>query len=267
MNNQSFCSPRKNTNTDYTCLDNSALLRIIAGYNRKYNDKIELNGNETNAELWQLLKSRMYKCGDDEICWIKSTINDDQLIDKYFKPLKPNGKNKWLNTFDINKVLHQYENEYDNFYFMGAVPIDFDEYFEEFKNFNICSEKYTKFGFVFNTDKSHQSGSHWISVFLDFSLDQTAPYIGFFDSVGRKVPNEIKILMDRIANQLKQCKNIELDKFCNYIQHQRGNNECGVYSIYFIHQCLQDIPYEDVIGNIKTDDEMNEYRDFYFRPK
>ena len=33
---------------------------------------------------------------------------------------------KWLNTYDIQRVLRQYEKSRPNFLFIGAVPIDFD---------------------------------------------------------------------------------------------------------------------------------------------
>ena len=34
--------------------------------------------------------------------------------------------NEWLNTYDIQRVLRQYEKGRPNFLFIGAVPIDFD---------------------------------------------------------------------------------------------------------------------------------------------
>ena len=42
-------------------------------------------------------------------------------------PLKwKENKNEWLNTLDIEAVMKQYEKKYNNFIFIGPVPIDFD---------------------------------------------------------------------------------------------------------------------------------------------
>ena len=46
-----------------------------------------------------------------------------------------------------------------------------------------------------------------------------------------------------------------------------GNNECGVYCLYFISNMLKNKSYFDIIENIKRDKDMHEFRKVYFRPK
>ena len=51
-------------------------------------------------------------------------------LDKDLKPVYPSSwnsnKNEWLSTSNIEKVCNQFEDKYNDFMFLGAVPIDFD---------------------------------------------------------------------------------------------------------------------------------------------
>jgi hypothetical protein len=70
-----------------------------------------------------------------------------------------------------------------------------------------------------------------VSLFIDVK-DRT---IFFFDSAGDPIPKEIKALVDRIQ---KQAREINGSKYAfhqnNPKEHQMGNTECGVYSLFFI---------------------------------
>ena len=45
---------------------------------------------------------------------------------------------------------------------------------------------------------------------------------------------------------------------------KKKNTECGIYSIHFITSMLEGNNFEDYINEIKRDDYMNKYRDFYY---
>ena len=85
----------------------------------------------------------------------------------------------------------------DEFYFYGAVPIDFHKCsVSDLCSFNMkkhLKKGKTKIGIVFNTDPSNKDGKHWISMYIDLighNLDSN-PGIYYFDSFGRKPPEEI----------------------------------------------------------------------------
>jgi hypothetical protein len=115
--------------------------------------------------------------------------------------------NTWLSTIDILKVMKQYEQKYQDFLFIGPVPIDFDYKItfgmcisNELCNFNL--EKFINFGkkrlgIVFNLDPHYMSGSHWVALFFDSNTGG----IYFFDSYGIKPKKEILNFMEKIKKQ------------------------------------------------------------------
>ena len=86
--------------------------------------------------------------------------------------------------------------------------------------------------------------------------------IEYFDSTGSP-PNK------RIAKTLKM---IMAERPCsvmkvNDFEHQKGDTECGVYSMYFILQRLQNVSFEELRATRITDKSMNDYREELFRPR
>jgi hypothetical protein len=99
--------------------------------------------------------------------------------------------------------------------------------------------KKTKIGIVFNLDRYYQSGSHWVSMFIDI----TNRFIFFFDSADNSIPPEIwtenpedNSLVNRIIRQGKELSPpIDFTFYNNRgVEHQTGNTECGMYSLFFI---------------------------------
>jgi hypothetical protein len=267
-----FCAPGIKKHIAGSCFDRPALIRIINNYNRKYPAKpIQNIESKTEYELWTMIRDNLAnQCGDDEICWVNQDfLKSDDKVQKYYKPIKPQGQTQWLSTSDINDVLKQYENLYSDFAFMGTVPIDFDAIIEEYTKIDFCAlyngkglklshenayvgRKVRRFGFVFNLDPHDKSGSHWVSMFLD--LTAVIPYIGYFDSYGScPPPKQIIALMDRLKTQAHQCLGIELVKYCNTMRHQYKNTECGVYSLYFVEHCLDGKSFEQITENMIVD--------------
>ena len=183
-----------------------------------------------------------------------------------------NNMNEWLSTLDIENVMKQYKHKYKNFHFIGPVPIDFDTELDpgycvvnelcKIRLNHLLKNGYTKLGIIFNLDKHNEKGSHWVSLFADFDINN----IYYFDSYGITPPNEITNLMNKLKEQGKKIKrNIKLHK--NNIRHQFKGSECGIYSIHFIIKLLESNKYEDIVKNIINDDEMQENRNNYYIKK
>lgn len=274
------CSPSAKPNkygSNTSCFTRDALIRIVDAINSRYpNRQISYTKLSPDKYLWDSINSSMYDvCKDNEKCWLDQNIinNNTTLksyLEHYYKPPKPKGKYAWLSTTDINNVLKQFEDKFKNFKFMGAVPIDFDEFFIEYQKIDICSLKskgINKIGCVFNLDKHNERGSHWVSMFINIDTSNNSdPFIGYFDSVGVcPPPQEIQNLMYKLAKQINDCLHIRIKLKCNSLQHQKSSSECGVYSLYFIYKCLQNESFEGITTNKISDEKINTMRDFFFR--
>lgn len=266
-----FCAPGNTGGGGGSCFDREGLLRIIKNYNKRYpNNKIIFKKNITDHALWKLIRDGLANiCQDREYCWLdQDFLQDDYILQNYYKPPIPSKPKQWLSTSDIDSVLKQYEKQFPRFMFMGTVPIDFDEVITEYKNIDICSlynnKQITQYGFVFNLDPHDRRGSHWVSMFLN--LTQPEYFIGFFDSYGSPPPKQIVKLIQRLRDQVHNCLGVNLKYKCNTIQHQHQSTECGVYSLYFIYRCLQGHSFELITENIILDNDINKFRQFFFRP-
>lgn len=242
------CAPNVKNKTIHSksCYSPNMIENLKSLYNKRYSNKIIAIKPK---QIWNELKKRMKNC-DSESCWLKELAepNVSARIEKQvFAPRKPSSwlknPNEWLTNFDIKHVLHQYENFNQNFEFIGPSFIDFNEkengtcVDEEVCKFDLSEKmknKIHKIGIVFNLDKHYMSGSHWVSLFIDVN-DR---FIFYFDSAGDKTPKEIKALVDNIQNQGEKL-GLKLDFHENHpFEHQYGNTECGMYSLYFIISLL-----------------------------
>lgn len=256
------CSPSINKNkkinkkiiSEDSCFTPEILMKILAKYNEKNSDQPILEKNP--KEIWLALKNRL-SCKKEE-CWLNQL--DDESMKMHIKknifaPTHPPDWNRnpdeWLSNFDIADVAKQYEVSHPEFIMIGPTTIDFDArplemdgkcVLEDLCNFSLerfISKKKSKIGIVFNLDKHDQSGSHWVSMYIDIKNK----FIFFFDSADTGIPNEIwtdsesdKPLVNRIIKQGLEMKQPINFTFYNNngITHQRGNTECGMYSLFFI---------------------------------
>jgi hypothetical protein len=242
------CNPKakKHAIIKGSCLTDDALQKLKDSYNKEHPTS-KITSTDAQA-IWSDLKSRMSSCSKED-CWLDviKDPNQRQKLDKeLFSPDMPkewkSKPNTWLSNFDIIAVLKQYEESHSNFKVIGPTPIDFDTrppdkngkcVWQELCTFSLkryLDQKKTKIGVVFNLDKHDQGGSHWVSLFLD--LDHK--FLFFLDSAGEKMPKEVKTLVERIVEQGKQ-NGIDITVYENHpTEHQMGNTECGVYSLFFI---------------------------------
>ena len=242
------CNPTVEGKTvdESSCFTKEVLLQIRKAFNKHHKEN-PIKSVEPKV-LWGELKSRMANC-DKEDCWLQQ-IDDAKLrqhIDEMiFAPDHPpewmSNPNEWLSNHDIIRVLSQYEEKYPEFKIIGPTPIDFDTrvpeengkcVWEELCRFSVKNELdkgIEKIGVVFNLDKHDESGSHWVSLYIDM-VDCVVFY---FDSVGNPIPSEIRALVDRIILQGPSCGK-EFEFYENTkVEHQTGGTECGVYSLFFI---------------------------------
>jgi len=292
---QPICSPAANKSTvkkGSTCFSPEILLKIKQEYN-KDNPSEKIQTNEVR-EIWQKLHDNLTttKCkGKTESCWL-DLIDDENMRktikEHIFAPEQPKewktNPDEWLSNFDIFNVAHQYEDFEKDFVAISPSSIDFDskrtgtnvcvsEDLCKFSLKNWMKKGKKRFGIVFNLDKHTGPGSHWVTLFVDTKHS----FMFYFDSAGDGIPEEVKKLMDRIEKQGGEM-NITFKIYNNKgHDHQKGNTECGMYSLFFIITMLTGkIPSApehlmsideriDLFLKKKIDDKVVfDYRDLYF---
>ena len=271
------CSP-KNKNTNYTCYSDSDLYKLKDMWNARHPDRPIKTKN--TKQIWILLKEYYATICNKESCWVrqmtKNSKQEQELLDA-FAPESPKewekNPNEWLSSIDILQVMNQYEKKYKCFDFLGPSPIDYDTHklygkcvWEELCHFNLAKhlqKKHNKIGVIFNLDPHYKGGSHWVSLFINIK-NKT---IFFFDSTGEQIPPQIKKFVNTVIEQGKQLPtpiNFKFDQ--NYpVEHQYGNTECGIYSIFFIIHMLEDkITGHYLKTNILKDEYIENFRKVYY---
>lgn len=282
MYKEKHCSPGEN-DVEGSCLDDDILLKIAKAINKlsKSNNKLEIiNLSRSNEDIHGDICKEITKISDcsSEACWqkIKSLMkelgSDKEEFINSFKPQMPKSwikdYNEWVSTTEIEDCINQYLDTDNNFYFYGAVPIDF----KKCSVSNLCSinlknhldKNETKIGIVFNTDPSTKEGEHWISLYIDLGKhNNDFPGIYYFDSYGTKPPKEIKQLIKKVQNQGKKL-NCEPYYFYNDHQYQKKDAQCGIYSIDFIIKMLKGLSFEKYLNSKINDKKMINLRNEYF---
>lgn len=241
------CSPAvEKISVKHSCYTPKILTMIRDAYNKDHPSEDEKIHESDPTKIWRALNNRLVQCKKED-CWLNQ-IKDEQLkkrIDRYiFAPDKPyewkNNPNEWLSNFDIMNVLEQYEMTHKHFEFIGPTPIDFDKVIQSRCVYNdLCKFSLleqlkrgkTMIGVIFNLSPHTSGGSHWVSMFIDAK----SRVIFYFDSAGDKIPKEIETLVDRVQNELESANKTKYRFYQNWPkEHQMGNTECGVYSLFFI---------------------------------
>ena len=268
-----------------TCFNRNQLLKIIQEYNKKYtNNKIVGYSNASKQQLWNLINDKLNNQCSVEWCWLDqdfiSRSPEKHTLENQFKPRGPSGPHDWLSTTNISNAMRMYEKLYrGSFKFFGPVPIDFDALFTEIKNINVIkmyNNGVRKIGFIFNLDPSHKSGSHWVAMYVDLVQDmKNGGGVYYFDSYSTSMgcpPKQIMVLKNRIMESMRELHSLlgirrQPVYAYNKIRFQYGNSECGVYSMYFILQMARGRTFDDVTKSILLDEEIQKFRNVYFRPK
>jgi hypothetical protein len=271
------CSPssKKKSNKSYSCLTDEALFQLKEMWNKRHPDAIIKF--KSPFDIWNSLQLYLSNVCDKESCWLTQKFTNGKMkkiLEGSFAPKSPDlwkiNPNEWLSSVDISNVMRQYEEAYSCFKFLGPSPIDFDYrnmeecVWPELCNFQLKDEinkNISKIGIIFNLDPHYKSGSHWISLFINIKKSN----IFFFDSAGEKIPNEVKELVDKIIDQGKKLSiNFTFDQ--NHpVEHQFGDTECGIYSLFFIIYMLEDaIDGKHLKKKIYKDKYIEKYRKVFF---
>jgi hypothetical protein len=198
----------------------------------------------------------------------------NKKLRRYLRPEKPiewyKKPNTWLDNFNIEHVLKQYQEAYSWFKFLGVFPIDFASPSASDKNKCLypetCSltlrDEYAKgirgIGIIFNLDPHHKGGSHWVGMYIDLrNIDE--PFIGYYDSYGYKVPIQMARYMRSFKTQIPTCK-----LGYNGRRFQYGNSECGMFSTYFIICMINGIAFKRFCKDSVADGFMLQLRDVLF---
>ena len=247
------CSPKpKGEINDFSCYTNKTLYKLRDLWNARHPD-VKITSNSPK-EIHRFITEKMSGVCNKESCWLKQKAEFGNLqsdIADSFAPESPvewkKNPNEWLSSVDIMNVMKQYESAYNCFDFIGPSPIDFDTrklygecVWDELCNFSLehqIKNGKTKIGIIFNTDPHNKPGQHWISMFINIKKKK----IFFFDSTGDKPMSQIMVLVDRIKEQGLNLNKKIVFKFNSNegVEHQYGNTECGIYSIYFIVHMLE----------------------------
>ena len=277
------CSPSEQNN-EYSCLDDDIIIDVAKIFNKKMNSGIDLNADPKTIH--------------DQICDIVFKITNDKsetgLFDIHkvinalpknklkrfkasFRPEMPEewhkNFNEWLSTTDIDKVLRQYVEADPHFFYFGATPMDFDlkkgsrctvNSLCSFNLKKLLKNGKTKIGIVFNTDDHDEPGEHWVSMYIDCKgVNLNEPCIYYFDSVGDDAPKEIMKLVEKIKKQGLE-NGITFTYLYNDKKHQKGDSECGIYSLHFMIYMLEDGNFMDYIRKKKSDEYIKKFRNIFF---
>uniref|UniRef100_A0A6C0H5C6 Ubiquitin-like protease family profile domain-containing protein n=1 Tax=viral metagenome TaxID=1070528 RepID=A0A6C0H5C6_9ZZZZ len=267
------CHPTRKKNKN-TCFTNNELIELKNIWNNNNPDK-KIYTNIPNL-IYNELKIKFKNECDRESCWIdKLSANDKLKFNSIFSPKKPKEWNKnpntWLSNYDIESVMQQYQETYPHFEFIGSSSLDYDTKIgnncvcNHLCNFQLSKKiknGINKIGISFNLDTHDKSGSHWVSLFIDI----TNHYIYYFDSTGEQIPENIMKFVKTVQQQAKDIgKNFKF--YQNHpFEHQMGNTECGIYSLYFlIHMLEEPQSFKNIWTKKKISDKyIEQFRNIYF---
>jgi hypothetical protein len=261
------CNPGTTRRSKNKCLPSSVYSDI--------SKKLKIKGNSG-----KLFESVGCQPGEEHCLLDKAPIDENLkkgLRKQYLRPRRPkvwdSDPDMWLDNYNINHVMKQYEEGYPWFKFLGVFPIDFsapDPYqpggpnkclYKETCDLNL-KEEYAKgirgIGMIFNLDPHFKGGSHWVAMYINIK-NINKPFVGYFDSYGYKTPPLIARLMRSFKLQVQTC---ELGY--NARKFQFGDSECGMFSMYFIICMLCGIQFKDFCKDSVNDDYMLQLRKILF---
>ena len=160
--------------------------------------------------------------------------------------------------------MKQYEKKYDDFKFLGVVPSDCPTKITcELSNIDLKRLKKNnihRIGLVYNLDVSSGPGTHWVAIYIDNKNNE----INYYDSYGSK---PIKLINDFLHNLKKKYEKINEKAIIIYNnkRHQYGGSECGMYSINFLLERLNNVNMYEIYNRNILDKKMNDLRKLIYK--
>lgn len=241
-----------------TCISPKLLQKMAEAYNKfaseNNRDKIDVS-KDLVKEIERVTEESDQRQWIDEP-WVEYMDKESkiQLTELTFSVDGPHGK-AWWDNMRMDAIMKQFEeshnksNPTEKYKFLGCQPRDFatvseSKLFKKIikkyipKNGNcpeldkMIAEGYTKFGTIFNLDKSDGGGSHWVgSIFI---FDPKVTKIYFADSYAHEPEQEFSDWFDLIQEYAtKKYPDRQIDRRHNTNRQQFGDSECGTYSLYF----------------------------------
>ncbi len=252
------------------------------------------------------LRARFYShCSNRENCWLDNRELNESLHrlspvmykivhSSILKPKATPGPQDWLSTTEIDNVMIQYEALFPGFKYIGCFPSDYFQIKPDAFPKHALHPRYNRsvsggtskkrrvsrarnrtissalpqdpdsYGgrpesaLVFNLDSSTQPGSHWVAVTFSFNKSSRL-IVEYFDPTGRPPNRNIKLFLS--SPMFSTAIHVT-----NTYAHQKGDSECGVYSLYFILERLMGQSFQDLSRKRIPDSSMNRFRAFLFRP-
>lgn len=286
-----FCAPARYdlAKKGDTCMSVDELKSLAKDFNTSHNAKEKIKITNDKRKMVKQFKEKLGKsCGEADHCWVQqdfvSSTTKNKILSKAFRPLKPKdwygNRQTWLNTYDILKVMKQYEDKYSDLWFIGVFPIDFaskDEFgycvANEMCNFDIAkmlAKGKSRFAMVLNLDRHDQSGSHWVALYCGLDPQKSNFGIYYYDSVAQQPPKEVAVFMKAVEKQIVRVYGKDVaQRFAmryNKIQKQFDNYDCGVFAEVFLTQILKRLSFDEICRRMKTDKQINKLRDILYTP-
>uniref|UniRef100_A0A6C0CQ02 Ubiquitin-like protease family profile domain-containing protein n=1 Tax=viral metagenome TaxID=1070528 RepID=A0A6C0CQ02_9ZZZZ len=276
------CSPANpEKQDDFTCYSDDSLNKMKELWNVRHpNDKIK---SSSAQDIWVFFKNKFSNTCENEKCWMRQQFAKNNLSREMtlytFAPDAPStwddNPNEWLTSTELSSVMSHFEKKHPNFLFIGPTPIDFDSVtqhnecvWDEMCSFsipNLLKKRKHKIGIIYNTDPHTEDGEHWIASFIDLKPKNGNPFHFHFDSNGDPPKKEIKAFQKRLEEQASSI-NMQLEFDKNHpFEHQYGESECGMYTLYFIINMLNGKHDAEYFKTKRIPDKFVEkYRNIYF---
>lgn len=132
-----------------------------------------------------------------------------------------------MNSLEIEKVLRRQRRTAPHF--RGCFPADRIPPHGEEQKYPWCA--------VVNTDRAHQSGTHWTAVYVP-----TPRTIEYFDSFAQP-PNEC------ISRALKTYTHVVQNRHC---MQSLFSSVCGKYAIYFLMRRCGGDSFDEIVERLRT---------------
>lgn len=209
----------------------------------------------------------------------------DRVRRRAFKPAAPSqweqcrGRNvlkceyMWLSNHDIDDVMCNYMDAYDNFYFLGTFMIDFTETRRNIRRDHVdlaaldldaFPHERCVLGMIINTARTGHSGEHWVALAVHFDRTLGRGEVNYFNSAGILAPIYPSVLkaFEQLAISGKR-SHITFTFRSSHVIHQLQKSECGVYCLYFLVHTLNHA--FDSIRSRITDRDIFQYRYKYWQ--